>query len=108
LKLSGYENPEDAKALRGAALALPRDELPPPGRGEIYLADLEGLKVLSPDGSELGSIQCFQQVGDSEVMMVGGNVTDAVGVPFEPEFIQSASTEAGEVIVTEYALELFA
>jgi 16S rRNA processing protein RimM len=46
LKLAGVDTRESAETLRGAALALTRDELPALEEGEFYLCDLVGATVL--------------------------------------------------------------
>src|SRR5687767_1184159 len=43
--LEGVASREAADALRGAELAVPRDELPPLGEGEHYHVDLIGLEA---------------------------------------------------------------
>lgn len=107
LKFSGYENPESARALRGDLLYLPRESLPKLPAGEIYLSDLEGWKVLGPDGKPLGLIQHFERVGGSEVMMIGPNAKETVGIPYESDFVQSTSRERQLVVLKDLALDLF-
>jgi len=55
LKLEGVDDRDAAAALRGAAVGLDRDSLPPPGAGEYYLADLVGARVVAHDG-EVGDV----------------------------------------------------
>jgi 16S rRNA processing protein RimM len=45
-----------AEALRGTALAVPRDSLPPLAEGEYYHADLLGAPCVSSDGAALGRV----------------------------------------------------
>ena len=46
----------DRVAPRGAELAVPRDQLPPPGEGEYYEFQLVGLAVEEEGGRPLGSV----------------------------------------------------
>jgi len=106
LKFSGIENPEDARDLRGEVLYLDRNTLPPPGPGEIYLTDLEGFKVLDWEGKDLGRVQGFQRVGDSEVMLIGKEEKDSLMIPYESDFVEKTSKEEGIIMLKELAKEL--
>ena len=50
----------DREAPRGAELAVPRSQLPPPGEGEYYAFQLVGLEVEEDDGRALGRVQAVQ------------------------------------------------
>ena len=47
----------DRPAERGAELAVPRRDLPPPEPGSYYVADLLGLEVLDEGGERLGTVR---------------------------------------------------
>jgi 16S rRNA processing protein RimM len=47
----------DRPAGRGAELAVPRDQLPPPAPDSFYVADLVGLEVLEEGGRSVGVVQ---------------------------------------------------
>lgn len=46
----------DREVARGAALEVPRSELPPPDPDSYYVADLVGLEVAERDGRVLGRV----------------------------------------------------
>jgi 16S rRNA processing protein RimM len=46
----------DREAPRGAALEVPRSELPPAGEDEYYVRDLVGLEVVEEGGRRLGAV----------------------------------------------------
>ena len=50
----------DRDAPRGAELAVPRAELPPPGEGEFYAFELVGLEVAEEGGRALGRVAAVQ------------------------------------------------
>ena len=54
--LSGVATREDALALRGAEVGVPRALLPRAAKGEIYWTDLEGLAVVNREGVALGVV----------------------------------------------------
>lgn len=49
VRFAGIGNRNDAEALRGRELSVPRSELPELDEGEFYLADLIGLEVRDGD-----------------------------------------------------------
>jgi len=54
--LAGVDNREDALALRGAEVGVPRAALPRTKQDEIYWIDLEGLAVVNREGAMLGEV----------------------------------------------------
>ena len=50
----------DRDAPRGAELAVPRGELPPPDEGEFYAFELVGLEVAEDGGRALGRVAAVQ------------------------------------------------
>ncbi len=53
--LDGVDTREAAEGLTGAEISVPRDALPPPGPGELYLADLVGCACFE-GGAALGEV----------------------------------------------------
>ena len=61
---------EEAEALRGLKLFVPRATLPEPDENEFYLADLIGLAVQAPDGAALGTIRSVQDFGAGDLLEI--------------------------------------
>ncbi len=87
-----------ALALVNADVSVSRDALPPAAPGEIYLADLEGLRVIGADGHDFGvvnrvldnSVQAVMEIGDSGLL-----------VPFvRGPIVTSTDAEAGEIHIS--------
>lgn len=72
LKLSGYDDSSSAAALLKRDLAVRREQLPPLAPDEYYWADLEGLKVITREGVELGFVKELLQTGANDVLVVSG------------------------------------
>jgi 16S rRNA processing protein RimM len=79
-------------ALRHATVAVPRDELPELADGEWYWADLEGLRVETSDGVDLGRVDHLLETGANDVLVVRGDrerlipwETESVVVAVEPD-----------------------
>lgn len=69
---------EEAEALRGLQLFIPRDRLPPAGEDEFYLADLIGLRAETPEGDLLGTVKSVQDFGAGDLLEIapaGGGAT---------------------------------
>ncbi len=55
-KWPGCDSKEAADALKGATVAVARDEFPPLPEGEHYLSDLIGSEVVNRSGDRLGRV----------------------------------------------------
>ncbi len=59
-----------AERLRGTALTVPRDALPPLSEGEYYYADLIGLPAVSTEGEPLGTCVAVENFGAGDVLEI--------------------------------------
>jgi 16S rRNA processing protein RimM len=57
-----------AEALRGKALTVPREALPPLEEGEYYHIDLIGLPVVTPGGDSVGAVATVENFGAGDVL----------------------------------------
>lgn len=72
LKLDGYADRMAATRLLGCDLAIRREQLPALGADEYYWVDLEGLRVFTVDGVELGRVERLFETGANTVVVVAG------------------------------------
>jgi 16S rRNA processing protein RimM len=72
LKFVGCDDRDQAATLLQRDIAVRRAQLPPPEPGEYYWADLEGLRVMTLDGVELGAVASLFATGANDVMVVRG------------------------------------
>jgi len=86
---------KDAPKLRRAlAMAVDRERLPETQAGEVYWTDLEGLRVETVDGRELGRISHLFETGANDVMVVVGERERLI--PYLPgEVIKETDLEGG-------------
>jgi 16S rRNA processing protein RimM len=61
---------EEAEALKGLELYVPRAVLPPAGEDEFYLVDLIGLRVQTADGAELGRVKDVHNFGAGDLLEI--------------------------------------
>ena len=62
-----------AEALRGIALTVPREALPPLDEGEYYHADLIALPVVTPEGDSIGVVLAVENFGAGDVLDIEKN-----------------------------------
>ena len=71
-RLAGIKDRDSARALLGASIAVPREQLPEPHAGEHYYVDLIGLRVVNREGVELGQVQRILETSANDVLVVRG------------------------------------
>lgn len=59
-----------AERLRGTALTVPRDALPPLADGEFYHADLLGLPVITDAGEAVGRVLAIENFGATDIIEI--------------------------------------
>ena len=58
----------DAERLRGTALTVPREALPPLADGEFYHVDLLGLPVVTDTGQAVGRVLAIENFGATDII----------------------------------------
>ena len=97
-RIDGCDDREQAAALVGNEIAVPREELPAAEEGHYYWSDLEGLRVLRSDGSELGMLDYLLETGAHDVMVIKGDRERLI--PFvKDEVVVDVDLEAGVITV---------
>jgi 16S rRNA processing protein RimM len=79
---------EEAEALRGLQLYVPRDALPPTeDEDEYYLVDLIGLAVETPQGEPLGVVRTVQDFGAGDLLEIQPPQGASWWLPFTREAV---------------------
>lgn len=60
----------DAERLRGTALTVPRDALPPLAEGEFYHVDLLDLPVVTDAGEAVGRVLAIENFGATDIIEI--------------------------------------
>ncbi|MEA3197795.1 MAG: rRNA processing protein RimM [Gammaproteobacteria bacterium] len=97
VKLAGVEDRDQAQALRGAQVCVPRSELPQRSSQDFYRADLIGAEVVNLDGVELGIVQHFIETPAQVLMVVRG--AREYWIPAVPHHLRRVDLEARRVVV---------
>lgn len=104
VKFFGIEDRDQAFALRGQLVAIPRSALPPTGNDEYYWTDLIGLTVLGIDGVLLGSVSHLLETGSNDVLVVKGDDGVERLIPFVAAIVEKVDI-AAKVITTQWGLD---
>ena len=97
-KLAGIETREQAQALKGKAIAVPRAALPEPADGIYYWADLVGLEVVNLQGLVLGVVKGMVSSGAQDVMELTGAQRTRL-LPWVPAIVKRVDLEARRIEV---------
>jgi len=73
LKFAGCDDRDRAARLVGCEIAVQREQLPDPAPDEYYWADLKGLRVITQDSVELGTVAELLETGANDVLVVQGD-----------------------------------
>jgi 16S rRNA processing protein RimM len=85
----------DREAPRGAELAVPRDQLPPPGEDEYYEFQLVGLAVEEEGGRPLGSVAAVIPGPANDVLELDSGLL----LPLVGACIQQVDLDTGRILI---------
>jgi 16S rRNA processing protein RimM len=97
VKLAGVADRDQAQALRGAEVCVPRSELPQRDDKDFYRADLIGCDVVNLDGVGLGVVRHFLETPAQVLMVVRG--TQEFWIPAVPQHLRRVDLQARRVVV---------
>ncbi len=97
VKLRGVEDRDQAQALRGAEVCVPRSELPQRDDRDFYRADLIGCDVLNLEGLALGRVLHFIETPAQVLMVVRG--AKEYWIPAVPRHLRRVDLPARRVVV---------
>jgi 16S rRNA processing protein RimM len=108
VKAAGIATRTDAERWRGRWLLLPREELPEPEEGEVYLDDLVGVEVVeaAPEGGAgavgerpLGTIGEVYELPQGLVLDVVRDGRTVVCLPFSEDVVRELDVERKRMVV---------
>ena len=99
-RLKGVEDRDAASELAHRDVRVPRADLPPPGEGRYYWADLEGLRVVNRDGADLGRVDYLLETGANDVLVIQGDSERLI--PFVIDEVVLDVDLAGGVITVDW------
>ena len=72
VRIEGCDDRDQAAKLIGTEIGVPREELPETTGDQYYWSDLEGLRVVNRDGTELGKVNYLLETGANVGMVLKG------------------------------------
>lgn len=93
------ETREQAEALKGLRLYVPRSALPEPEEDEFYLADLIGLAAETEGGRGLGRVRAVEDHGAGTFLVLDGAGGAERLVPFTRAAVPVVDLAAGRLVV---------
>lgn len=97
VRLEGITDIDLARALIGCEILVPRSALPETAEGEHYWDDLEGMRVVTVEGVELGEVSHLFETGANDVMVVKGDRERLI--PYIPGVINAVDTASRTIRV---------
>ena len=95
MRFKGYETPESARLLSGTVLRVRRSDAHKLKKGEFYIADLFGLKVMY-QGKEEGRIVSVSEGAQAMLLTVEHGEKEYL-VPYLPVYISSPDFQSGTI-----------
>lgn len=100
MTLEGVDTMELAEKMRFTKLYAKEEDLPKLPKGEYYFFELIGLKVILPDGEELGEVTDVIENNASNLLEIKKADGEKVLIPNIPVFVGEVNTDAGTILIT--------
>ena len=99
LKFKGFDSINDIEIYKGKDLLVTRDHAVKLGPDENFIVDLIGLKVMTDEGEELGTLTDVIQTGANDVYEVTMENKKTLLLPAIKQCILNVDLEEGKVLV---------
>ena len=99
-RIRGVATKEQADALRGVTLHVPRDRLPSLPDDEFYHADLIGLSAFDTGGELIGKVTAIYNHGAGDILEIStARHKSALLLPFTLAIVPNVDLAAGRIVV---------
>lgn len=96
-QLEGYADREQCRSLINTTIAVPIKMLPELKQEEYYWIQLEGLRVITVNGEDLGKVDYMIETGANDVIVVRGDRERLI--PYLPGVIRQVNLGEGMIRV---------
>lgn len=98
-RMSGITTKEEADAMKGTMLYVPRERLPDPDEDEFYHADLIGMTVKDTGGTVLGRVHHVVNHGAGDLLEITGpGLKTTVFLPFTKAAVPTVDLASQTII----------
>ena len=98
IRLEGCNDADAAAALTGRFLAVPKADALPPPEGRFYPWQLEGCRVLTEDGRDVGRVTGIEHGPTQDVWVVSDGSAERL-IPAVPEIVVEVDLAARRVVI---------
>ena len=98
LKFAGFDTVEKAEELRGTDICIAESESVELDEGEFFDWQLEGCRVETLDGIELGEVRELMRTGGTEVLIVAGGEKEYM-IPFAEAICTEVDIENKRIVI---------
>ena len=99
VSIKGVGDRNAAEAMRGTRFYVARASLPEVEEGEFYHADLIGLRVEDPSGTEIGTVSGLYNFGAGDLIEVRTEEGREELMPFTKEVVPLVDLEGGRIVL---------
>ncbi|HEY8487813.1 MAG TPA: ribosome maturation factor RimM [Thermaerobacter sp.] len=99
VKLAGCPDRTAAEALRGGALQVPEDRVPPLPPGQYYVFQLVGLEVFDAQGQPVGRVRDVLRYPANDVIVVEGAGGREFLIPAIRQAVAAIDLEGGRLLL---------
>ncbi|MBP6562615.1 MAG: ribosome maturation factor RimM [Neisseriaceae bacterium] len=103
VKLVGVEDRDQAEALKGYTIFVPRSAFAPTEEDEYYWTDLIGLSVVNQEQVVLGTVTNLMQTGANDVLVLKGDQGQVL-IPFVSAYVLDVKL-AEQTILVDWDLD---
>jgi 16S rRNA processing protein RimM len=98
LHLDGVADRDDAEKLRGWLVQVPESEAWKLPRGQFYWHQIVGLRVVTTEGEEIGTVAEILETGANDVYVVKAPGGERL-IPAVKQIVKKIAPERGEIVV---------
>ncbi len=99
VKLKGIDTPEEARKFIGKILYMNRNDIKLE-KGQYFIQDLIGLKVLDGENNEYGEISDVASTGANDIYCVRSADSKETWIPAIPQVIDKVDIDGGVLYIT--------
>ncbi len=99
LALKNVSGRDEAEALRGLEVLVPKEKLPELGADQYYWHELDGLRVRTDEGREIGRVTALMTTAAHHILIVTNKGREYM-IPAEKEFVTEVDRQKGIMTIT--------
>ena len=99
VKFKEFDNINDIERYKRCPLLVTREYAVPLEEDEYFVADMIGMKVISEDGTEFGTLSDVMETGANDVYVISKECADDILLPAIKDCVKQVDIEGGTMQV---------